>query len=557
MPFPTLAHWRLRLRIHLLTALRATALLACGILAAPAWAGDEFRVNTTTTDEQSSPSVAALAGGGFVVAWTDSSLSSDDPSGSAIRAQRFDASGSKVGPEFLVNTTTANDQHDPSVAALAGGGFVVVWTDNSQNGSDVRAQRFDANGSKVGTEFLVNTITAFAQYNVSVAALAGGGFVVTWTDFSQSADDTNSSAIRAQQFLADGSKSGSEFLVNTTTAGNQFDSRVAALAGGNFVITWDGNGTGDAAGIFARLFAPATKEAQTISITSTPVDPRVGGSYTVSATGGGSGNPVTFSIDSATAANCRIAGNVVSFTAAGSCNIIANQEGNASYDAAAPATQSLVIGKGLQAIAFTSIPTDPRVGGSYTVTATGGASGNPVIFSVEPVATANCSMAGNVVSFTAAGYCSIRANQAGNIDYEPAAMVRQSFEIGKGLQRVVFTSTPVNPRVGGSYTVSATGGASGNPVTFAVDPATAANCRIEGNVVRFTTEGPCTIQADQAGNANYEDALPVQQRMTVRSSGLSPVPVPTLGRLELALLALALACLAPLAAKGRGWRKGP
>ena len=40
--------------------------------------------------------------------------------------------------------------------------------------------------------------------------------------------------------------------------------------------------------------------AQAISFTSTPPSPAVvGGTYTPAATGGGSGNPVTFSIDSA------------------------------------------------------------------------------------------------------------------------------------------------------------------------------------------------------------------------------------------------------------------
>lgn len=208
-----------------------------------------------------------------------------------------------------------------------------------------------------------------------------------------------------------------------------------------------------------------------------------------------------------------------------------------------------------QAISFTSTPVNPRVGDSYTVTATGGSSGNPVAFSVDPATAANCSMAGNVVSLTAAGSCSIIAQQAGNASYDAAPTATQTFAIGKGLQTISFTSTPGDLRVGGSYTVAATGGASGNPVAFSVDPTTAANCSIAGNVVSFIAEGPCTIQADQAGNANYEAAPPVQQSMTVRS-GLAPVPVPATGRLELALLTLALACLAPLAARGRFWRRG-
>jgi hypothetical protein len=38
----------------------------------------------------------------------------------------FDAGGNKVNGEFLVNTSIANSQQFPSVAGLAGGGFVVA-----------------------------------------------------------------------------------------------------------------------------------------------------------------------------------------------------------------------------------------------------------------------------------------------------------------------------------------------------------------------------------------------------------------------------------------------
>ncbi len=36
------------------------------------------------------------------------------------------------GGETLVNSTTANDQNEPSVAALEGGGYVVTWMSYNQ-----------------------------------------------------------------------------------------------------------------------------------------------------------------------------------------------------------------------------------------------------------------------------------------------------------------------------------------------------------------------------------------------------------------------------------------
>jgi len=70
-------------------------------------------------------------------------------------------------------------------------------------------------------------------------------------------------------------------------------------------------------------------------------------------------------------------------------------------------------------------------------------------------------------------------------------------------QTVMFTSpAPTNATVGGpGYAVSATGGGSGNPVTFQSD--TSSVCTVSGSTVSFVGVGTCTVEADQAGNADY------------------------------------------------------
>ncbi len=83
-----------------------------------------------------------------------------------------------------------------------------------------------------------------------------------------------------------------------------------------------------------------------------------------------------------------------------------------------------------QGIAFTSTaPTDARSGGRYQVTAAGGGSGNPVVFSVDSASSAVCAIAGNTVSLVKVGTCTINANQAGNDRYAPAAQVQQTFTV--------------------------------------------------------------------------------------------------------------------------------
>src|SRR5262249_38178629 len=79
--------------------------------------GPEFRVNTYTAGYQGGHTMAALDGGGYVVAWT--SQGQDGFSGFGVYARRYHADGSPAGGEFRLSTT-AGEQWDPNVAALPG-----------------------------------------------------------------------------------------------------------------------------------------------------------------------------------------------------------------------------------------------------------------------------------------------------------------------------------------------------------------------------------------------------------------------------------------------------
>ena len=131
--------------------------------------GDEFLVNTETRSHQSRPNITSLADGGFAVTWRDESDTLGDTSVSSVKGQIFDASGAKVGGEFLANTQTLGEQKYPAIGGLAGGGLVVVWRDASgtlgdASGTSIKAQVFDADGAKVGSEFLVNTETEISSH---------------------------------------------------------------------------------------------------------------------------------------------------------------------------------------------------------------------------------------------------------------------------------------------------------------------------------------------------------------------------------------------------------
>jgi hypothetical protein len=98
------------------------------------------------------------------------------------------------------------------------------------------------------------------------------------------------------------------------------------------------------------------------------------------------------------------------------------------------------------------------------------------------------------------------------------------FTFVKASQTMTFTSTaPTDATVGGATYTPTSAASSGLPVTLTIDPTTSANCTISGGVVGFTATGTCTIDANQAGDANYNPAPQVQETFVVSPAG--PVAV--------------------------------
>ena len=108
--------------------------------------GSQVIVNNVLANDQTSPKVAALTGGGGVVVYTEVVAGNAN-----IRAAVFDNNGVVTTPAFTVNNGLAGSQNQPQVAALHDGGFVVVWDDDNTN--LLMGQRFDATANEVGAEF--------------------------------------------------------------------------------------------------------------------------------------------------------------------------------------------------------------------------------------------------------------------------------------------------------------------------------------------------------------------------------------------------------------------
>lgn len=213
----------------------------------------------TEDPTQTEPAVAALADGGFVVSWMDSA---GDDSGWAVRAQLYDASGAKVGGAFPVNETTYGAQGHPRLAALADGGFAVVYYDDHNEATSTGAAMirvFNADGSPRTGEFPADP-TATGTYGggerMDIVALPDGGFIAVWrmpVDGYHLRVD-----IFGQRFDADGALVGERFTV-VSEAEHQINPRLAVLADGNLAVSWYSEAVDERPdGVFGRVFKLAT-----------------------------------------------------------------------------------------------------------------------------------------------------------------------------------------------------------------------------------------------------------------------------------------------------------
>jgi len=118
--------------------------------------------------------------GNFVVVWH--SLQQDGAQ-MGVFGQRYASTGAPLGGEFRVNTYTTSYQQLPAVTMDDTGNFVVAWASYLQDGSSygIFGQRYDSTGTALGPEFRVNTYTTYGQTRPAVAADPTlGNFVVIW-----------------------------------------------------------------------------------------------------------------------------------------------------------------------------------------------------------------------------------------------------------------------------------------------------------------------------------------------------------------------------------------
>jgi Ca2+-binding RTX toxin-like protein len=191
-------------------------------------------MNQVVLGEPFYPAVAGLANGSYFGVWTD-----PNQGGSSyynVKGRVIGSNGTPATSEFLVNNTVTNTQSEASVAGLIDGRAVVTFTDFSTDSrGDIRARLFSGNGGAFAVDFALVTDNGLGDTNSDVAALADGGFVASWDrDFGSGDLD-----VRAAVFNSDGSVRKDLIGVDSSISLATYNSSVAGLAGGGFVVAWE------------------------------------------------------------------------------------------------------------------------------------------------------------------------------------------------------------------------------------------------------------------------------------------------------------------------------
>ena len=312
-----------------------------------------------------------------------------------------------------------------------------------------------------------------------------------------------------------------------------------------------------------------------------------GMTITVSVTNGGSNNAAVFTVDSSstgagTFGSTTVTGTTstatLTVTQAGSIVIDANEAGGLAsgvyYDAAPQVQLTLTINPAPQVIVFPQ-PNSPvtyaaNPNTTVSLSANGGASGNPVVFTVDSTSTGAGTVSTSTVSngtstatltVTGAGNIVIDANQVGNADYLAAAQVPQTIVVNQAAQTITFVplTQPFHYIVtGATLSIQAAGGGSDQAIVFTVDKSSTMTGSFSASTVsgatstttltmpanQSPTSGTIVVDANQTGNTNYLAATLTQMTITVSAplptqSITFPLPQTQVGGTTLTLTATA------------------
>ena len=163
-----------------------------------------------------------------------------------------------------------------------------------------------------------------------------------------------------------------------------------------------------------------------------------------------------------------------------------------------------------QNITFNSLANIPYSNDTITLTATS-SSNLPISYTSSNPNVAT--VFGNLVTIVGIGTTTITASQNGNTFYTAATPVSQSLTIIQATQTITFNALASKVLGDAPFTLSASGGASGNAITYVSSNPSVAS--VSGNSITIVGVGTTNITATQLGNSNFLAAPDVVRSLTV------------------------------------------
>lgn len=224
-----------------------------------------MRMNDTT-NQALYPHVAANSAGALIAAWSTYSPATDSR---VITGQRYDATGTRIGGNFVISSTQGNGQYN-DVGMMDDGSFAVTWANDNRYYvptavPTVYARQFNSTGTAVGPEFQVNSANAHAAFPFLGMDLAGN-FTIAWRQYDAGAQKWG---VHARRYLMDTRPAVATLVNNVAVPGladatNSFRYFKLSVPSGvsKFTVTMTGAGDAD---LFIRFAALPTLDAFDIS----------------------------------------------------------------------------------------------------------------------------------------------------------------------------------------------------------------------------------------------------------------------------------------------------
>lgn len=205
---------------------------------------------------------------------------------------------------------------------------------------------------------------------------------------------------------------------------------------------------------------------------------------------------------------CTLDGAEVEATGVGTCVVRATNASSLTADSTITITQAP------QTLAFTSsAPASIVSGTTYTPTASATSGLAPTI-AITAGETSVCTLDGGVVTFVAAGTCTLTATQTGNTNYSAASAVSQTLVAGKINQTITFAQPADRDIDAPTFTAGATV-SSDRAVTYATSTSDVCSVGTSDGVITLLDVGDCTITVSSPGDASYADAPTVTRTFAV------------------------------------------